>query len=196
MRANPSLSLVLLVVLGGCRDESRPKTHEQLDIEVHRDPGVELADYASFEVILPTTMVDDSPPLGFGELEQPLSAALTEQLIDKGLRANVDGERAQLVINPLITVDEISQILEFYDVHFGWYWGYAADWAPSPTLPRGSLVIDVVDQSGPNSPSDDKLVYRGIARGLLLDDPEQIRRELGTVVWTIFADWPNSSVKR
>ncbi|MFO7564347.1 MAG: DUF4136 domain-containing protein [Enhygromyxa sp.] len=187
MRAIPSLCL-LLVLLGGCRDESTPRPGPELDVEVQHSPDLELDGYKTFEVIPPTTMVDEAPPTNFVELERHIVAAMTEQLIDKGLTH--DAERPQLLINPLVTIGDLGESLDFYDAHFGWYWGYTYPWAQSGQLPRGSLVIDVVDQSGPATPHDDKLVYRGVVRGLLSEDPESVQLALDDAARMIFAAWP------
>lgn len=194
MRSKPTMCVLpaaallgACLLLGACRDESTRPGY-QLDVEVQHDPDVVLSGYSSFEVVAPTTMVDEPPPAAFAELEPEIVAAITDELIGKGLVA--DDAKPELLVHPLVTINEVGDSLDFYDAHWGWYWGYPYAWAVDEDLPRGSLVIEVVDQRPGPSPFDDRLIYRGSVRGLLAEDVEVIRAELREAMQAMFAEWP------
>ena len=195
------LMTLVPLALGACADERFAAEPEyELAVDVDVNPDAMLSSYATFDVVDPREQVDDSPLASFDEIEPQLNEAIVEALTAKGL--SHDTESPDLLVNPLVTISEVTDQYSFYDAYYGWYWGYDHLWTVSYEFSRGSLVIDVVDPGEPEDAmddmnemdeTDDMLVYRGVAWGLMAEDLAIIELELRNAVREIFEDWPEAS---
>jgi hypothetical protein len=80
----------------------------------------------------------------------------------------------------------------WYDMYYGWYWGYYESWYDSEqvTFDMGTVVIDAVDVKDQTDPDDDRLVFRGIASGLLYEGSDDATDRIENAVHYIFHEWP------
>lgn len=188
LRFARSFAPVLALVLSACPDPDEPAPEYTLDVQIEALPGVDLATYASFDVVTPITQAAEDPPYDFALIEDELVAAIVAELVDKGLTR--DPEAPELLINPIVNVREVDDRYRMFGSFYGWYWGYQYLWTAYYEFTRGTLILDVVDQGALDDPYDDLLVYRGIARGLMAEDIDVIRLELRNATAAIFAQWP------
>lgn len=75
----------------------------------------------------------------------------------------------------------------------GWRWGRA--WGPSPVrevteYEQGTIIIDVLDGAGK------KLLWRGVSRSDVPDDPSQYSQLLAESVKAIMKDFPGHAAHR
>jgi hypothetical protein len=77
-------------------------------------------------------------------------------------------------------------------MYYGWYWGYYESWYDSEqvTFDMGTVVIDAVDVKDQTDPDDDRLVFRGIASGLLYEGSDDATDRIENAVHYIFHEWP------
>lgn len=178
----------LLGLTSACAEPVEEEVGYEVDVVVDINPDVDLSSYSSFDVVVPSSRVEDPAPYEFAEVEGLVVDAVVAELTARGLTR--DTAAPELLVNPVVNVNTVTSILHFYDSYYGWYWGYDYLWTIGYEFARGTLIVDVVDQGAIEDIEDDLLVYRGIARGMMAEDLEVIELEIRNAMLEIFAEWP------
>jgi hypothetical protein len=92
--------------------------------------------------------------------------------------------------------------------YWGSYWGYSYPWYRREMIEveAGTLIVDAVavdpsrvdptrddpNRDDPSDTSNDRLVFRGIATGLLPSQPTDISGQVPNVIGEMFEDWPDA----
>jgi hypothetical protein len=178
------------VLVGACAEEEPEPSYEPVvEVEVNRD--VDLSKYTSFDIIDPAPSAEGEPPPQVIEAQAQLEDAIVAELSAKGLTR--DRKSPQLLVNPLVNVEQATSAARYYEAYYGWYWGYEYLWTLEYDYLDGSLVLDVVDRGDPDDVGDDLLVYRGAVHGLLAEDIDVIELQIRNATQAIFAQWPTST---
>ena len=185
--AVPAALFVVALTSFACNEDSGA-TEPEPDVTIERNPDVDLASYASFAVIHPEVRIESDPPPEYATIAPELEQAIIAELTGKGLTHDPDG--AELLVNPLVSVTEASDSSSYYQSYWGWYYGYTTGWTVVWDYAEGSLMLDVVDPGDRDDPTDDLLVYRGVANGYLGRDSDIVQLQLRNAVHALFADWP------
>jgi hypothetical protein len=184
-----ALLLAAGIVAPACADEDDvPDEPYQPTVETEINPDVDFSQYSSFDVIDPEAAVDGDPPPEFAAYQQQINDSVIAELRGEGLTHDPDDP--QLLVNPFVSIEAATGAYTFYDAYWGWYYGYEYLWTLRYDYTDGSLMFDVVDRGDPDDIADDVLVYRGVAVGLLGEDPEIIKLQIRNATRAIFADWP------
>lgn len=189
IRNNFTIAMMLglgLLVAACAEEEPEPEYQPSVDIEVN--PDVDLSKYMTFDIVNPSPNAAGDPPANFAEAQAELEEAIVAELGDKGLTR--DRESPQLLVNPLVSTTPATGVQQFYESVYGWYWGYEVLWTVKYDYIEGTLVLDVLDRRDPEDTSDDVLVYRGAASGLMAEDIEVIKLQIRNATHAIFASWP------
>lgn len=177
------------VLMGACAEDEPEPTYEP-SIAVETNNEVDLSKYTTFDIVDPSPNAMGDPPPEFVEVQDELVNAIEAELNDKGLTR--DPNSPQLLVNPLVNVQQATAAATFYEAYYGWYWGYQYAWTTTYEYLDGSLLIDVVDRGSPDDMADDVLVYRGVAQGLMAQDLDVIELQIRNATKAIFAQWPPS----
>lgn len=185
-----SLVLISSLAVLACADDkdTTAAPAQQPTIETEINPDADFSQFTSFDLIDPETAIDEEPPPDFDSYQAAIEAAVIDELTRKGL--TYDTGAPDLLVNPFVSVEQVSEAYSFYDAYWGWYYGYEYLWTTEVEYAEGSLLIDVIDRRERDDIADDVLVYRGVAQGLLAQDSEVIKLQLRNATHAIFADWP------
>ena len=157
------------------------------------DHAVDFSAYQTFALVEPPE--DEEQPGDITEgVRLALIEALTDELEDVGLTESASIEDADLKVTSFVKVKTVDSTVtgywyEYY--YWGWYWGYDEYWYENDEVQfdMGTLIVDAVDV-GDAGDEDDKLVFRGVAIGVVNDSPSEAPARIENAVEDIFEFWP------
>ncbi|MEJ2719699.1 MAG: DUF4136 domain-containing protein [bacterium] len=151
------------------------------------------ADFASYKTF--AWMQEPSMVVGGGQsaervktlLDKRVHTAVDAQLEAKGLEM-VDPDKAELFVAYHASVENKLSVTDWgysYPGYWGGWYGGGRD-IDVTEYKEGTLIVDLVDAASK------QLVWRGIATGVLATNPtpEQMDKNLNTVVTKMFKDYP------
>lgn len=186
--------LALTAALAACTEEA--ERHPDLPaVAGVYDMTVDFSAYETFDIVEPDQLPDGgSPPISLIEANRiAVLNSIAEELEARGyVRDQVSPDLEITTFVRYHDVEVVAESTYWYDYYYGWYWGYGYPWYDVDLieLEAGTLVIDAVDVGRLAEESDDMLVFRGTATGLLPDQPVDFSAQIPGVIADIFDFWP------
>ncbi len=195
------LLCALVTTVGSIACSEDESTQERYEITTEVNPDADFSQFQTFDVVDPTEELDpeDIPdggggaPEDFLRFKDELLMSIVKEMEALGLTR--DTENPDLVVNPLWRVAEKTGDVMFYSYFYGYYWGYEFTWTVNIDYNLGTLILDVVSLGENPDISDDVVVYRGIAEGILGRDTDVVLLQTRNAVNAIFADWPETEAE-
>jgi hypothetical protein len=188
MGANGKLLMLAVygALLAACSDDD-----DDLVVDERSDPNADFTSYKTFAFVVAP---EDAGVLDIpDDVSSNLSVvrdAVKGQLEQEGLTEVARGEDPDVLAFNLASTNDVTALS--WDCAPGYwygYWGFAGD--PCATLEpyydqytEGTVAVGLID------PSLNKVVFGGVAKGVIDGDENDIQREVDEAVEKIFDDYP------
>jgi Domain of unknown function (DUF4136) len=171
-----------ILVLCGC---------STVTVTTDYDHSASFANYRTYSVEPPSNV----PPLS-PTADSALRSSLRQELGARGIREMGPGENPDLAVVPHVYLQQKYSVQQYTQWGYGpgmwpYYGGYYGVWAGAPytystidSYTEGTLILDFVDNS------KKKLVFRGIGKGTVGNNPESNAKKVQEAVQKIVAKLP------
>lgn len=155
------------------------------------DHSASFASYRTYALEPPANVPSLSP-----SADSALRDTLRAELGARGIRQVVPNEKPDLAIVPHVYLQQKYSVSQYSQWGYGpgmwpYYGGYYGVWAGAPytystidSYTEGTLILDFVDNS------KKKLVFRGLGKGTVSDNPETNAKKIREAVTKIAAKLP------
>jgi hypothetical protein len=162
------------------------------------DNTADFSSYSTFMLVEPPADAE-KPPVSLPEGERlALNKAIIAEMEALGhTRVTVD---ADLLVASFIRVETVDTTVSgyWYEYYYGYYWGYDYIWYEEDEIEVdvGTVIVDAVDTVNVADDKDDRLVFRGVAMGLVGEGDDDSSSRIVTAVGLIFDEWPKTEVAK
>lgn len=182
------LACAVAIILGSVAGSVAGCASGNVDVTTQVAPQAAFGSYRTFQIMTPrisggNPAAQDDPMINNSITNQALLAEIRQRLEGSGYQPG--GRGADIGVAAYAAS---RQTLDVTNVDYGypfrpWWWGPRQQLMP---VTQGTVVIDVVDRHA------NRLVWRGIGRSEISDNPDEYSRELRTAVDQVLKKLPRA----